>query len=199
MSTTRGLLQDDGFGVGNCISGKIEISLYPFDKNGNVISIPKMAMLLPSYAVANNAQISEFIPKGVYFIDTRSVDQDTGLLSLVGYDAMLKAEADYPLDGNNEYPLNDRTVVSVIANAIGVEVDQRTYSVVTGEYNVPLPVNYSCREVLSGIGTSYGANFCITDEGKLLAISANNVVSDPHYLADESGNAITIGGVRIIV
>jgi hypothetical protein len=175
MSTERGLMAENGFGVGNCVSGKIRVSFYPTDENGNAVTIPKMAMLLPKYRVVNETQHSEWISKGRFYVDTRIENGSNGSLYLEGFDAMLKAEEDFPLDGSDTYPMSDTVALQKIAYHIGVQIDTRTNSIVNGTYTVPMPLNYSCREVLSAIGVSYGANFCISDVGKLLAVLVENV------------------------
>lgn len=199
MSTSQGMIKDDKLLIGNCISGSIKVSFYPTDENGNTIEIPRMAKLVPYVKIYNDTDESEWIKKGEFFIDTRATDSLSGVIEIDGYDAMLKAEADYPSDNESEYPKSDIDIVEFIANAIGVEVDERTYDVINAEYQLGLPIGYSCREVLSGIATLYGANFVITDLGKIRAVSINGIGKIPHYLVDESGNVILIGGVGINV
>ena len=79
--------------------------------------IPIMGVVVPYVRVCNATQQSEWIQRGVFFIDTREEsDNDDGLdiIKLHGYDAMLKAEQDY---GNTEldWPATDTDVVSEIA------------------------------------------------------------------------------------
>lgn len=202
LNTKKSLFAEDKFGVGCCVSGEIDVSLYPTDQNNQEIVIPRMAMLIPKCRAVSsiNAAHSEWITKGVFFVDTRNQDEVTGLLTLHGYDAMLKTEADYPENSSINFPAYDIRLVEEIADAMGCEVDRRTYGVIKGKYQLGLPLGYSQREVLSGIAVSYGANFCVSDQGKLLAVSPIIIPKSLGYLVDKSdGLPITFGGVRILV
>lgn len=201
MKSSRSLLAEDGFSVGSCVAGKLNATLYATDGNGNSVKIPKMARLIPRIRlVGENGNVSEWLQKGVYFIDTRESNDSTGLTALVAYDAMLKAEADYNVTQQTVSPISDINAVRLIAQQIGVEVDPRTVASMTSGYGVPTPVGYSCREVLSGIASAYGASFCISDSGKLLMLSLTDVPKPTRVLTDETNQyAITFGGVRIIV
>ena len=203
LNTKKSLFAEDKFGVGCCVSGEIDVSLYPTDQNNQEIVIPRMAMLIPKCRAVSSVITgyhSEWIKKGVFFVDTRNQDEVTGLLTLHGYDAMLKTEADYPENSSINFPAYDIRLVEEIADAMGCDVDPRTYYVITGDYELGLPLGYSQREVLSGIAVSYGANFCISDQGKLLAVSPIIIPKSLGYLVDKSdGLPITFGGVRILV
>lgn len=124
------------------------------------------------------------------------------MLSIHGFDAMLKAEADYPSGGT--YPMLDKNVVSRIATAMGITVDSRTLSELNKGYLLELPVGYSMREVLSYIASMYCGNFIINDAGQLRLIGLNSIPPETNYLIDNSGFAITFGEnpnevVRILV
>lgn len=199
MNTKQAMIKDDKLLIGNCISGSIEVSFYPTDSNNNVVEIPRMAKLAPMVQIYNDSSTSEWIKKGEYFIDTRTTNELSGIMTLTGYDAMLMSEMDYPSDDESEYPKSDISVVEFIANKIGVEVDERTYDVINANYQIGLPIGYSCREVLSGIATLYGANFVITDLGELRAIGLGEIGTSARYLVDENNNVILIGGEAINV
>lgn len=203
MTTDRNVLPDDQNLVGNCISGQIDVRFLPTDSNGNVVAIPRMARLVPFVRLVNDYDVSdysEWLQKGVYFVDMRETSANSRAISITGYDAMLKSEADYPSDSESNYPAADRVLVNKIAQAMGVSVDERTWDIITGDYNIGLPLGYSQREVLSAIAGSYAANFIITDTGKLLAIGIADLPAATRYLIDNvSGMPITFGGVRILV
>ena len=76
--------------LGLAPAGELSLSLY-LDSG----SVPRMAELRPYIRVVNDTQQSEWIAKGVYYIDTREADTTTGLLTLHAYDAMLKGEQAY--------------------------------------------------------------------------------------------------------
>lgn len=202
LNTKRSLFSEEKFSVGCCVSGEITVSFYPTDQNDQEIVIPRMAMIIPKCRAVSSitGDYSDWIQKGVFFVDTRNKDKVTGLLTLHGYDAMLKTEADYPENSSINFPAYDIRIVEEIADAMGCDVDPRTYDIITGDYEIGLPLGYSQREVLSGVSASYGANFCISDQGKLLAISSVGILVTNGYLIDKaSGQPITFGGVRILV
>ena len=116
---------------------------------------------------------SEWIPQGVFFIDTRQITANyNGIptLTLHGYDSMLKAEQEY---SSNETvgDAKDKVYVQSIADSIGVEVDPRTWEVMGRGHIIPMPLGYTMREVLGYIASAYVGCFVMTDEGKLRLIS----------------------------
>lgn len=124
--------------------------------------------------VSTGREATEWVRKGIYYIDTREWDAQHEFLTITGYDAMLKTEQNYftPPVTITGWPKTDAAVVSEICTRIGVELDART--VLNKGYMVQIPAVSSdgkdsdtLREVLGWIGGMYGGNWCITDEGKL--------------------------------
>lgn len=181
--------------VGGAISKEIDVQI--LNPSG---SVPLMAsMALEIRAVSSSLNLSsEWIQQGTYFIDTRkttSNDDGMNVLSIHGYDAMMKAVADYP-DTNHNWPYIDKSVVSEIATEIGVTVDSRTNGFLTAGYMIDLPVGYTMRETLQHIAAAYGGNFIITNDNKLLFVplyGLDPVITNSYYLADENGNALVFG------
>jgi len=175
LKTDRGLFEDDDFCIGCCVSGEIDAKFFPYDEYDMPVNIPRMAMVrvyIRLVYVEDDTQNSEWLPKGVFFIDTRKQEKSSGALKIHGFDAMLKTENLYTDESNTEYPVNDSVMVEKIATAIGVQVDSRLSNLITNKYQIGLPLGYSMREVLSAIATPYCVNFCISDDGKLMAVSA---------------------------
>lgn len=144
---------------------------------------------------------SEWLPMGVYYIDTRETSKNgdgLDVLTIHGYDAMLFAEQLYP-DTEHDWPRSDVEVVTEIAATMDVEVDQRTWDLMTGNYSISLPAGYSMREVLGYIAAMYVGSFIMTETGKLRLVSLVELPPETNYLIDPAGNAITFGGVRILV
>lgn len=146
--------------------------------------------------------MSEWIPQGVFYVDTREVTANNNglnILTLHGFDAMLKAEQPYSSNATvSDAP--DTDYVQAIADAIGVEVDSRTWDIMRG-YTMPFPLGYSMREVLGYIASSYIGSFVMTDEGKLRLVSLLGLPDRPgeSLLGDEHGNAIVFGDDTILV
>lgn len=186
---------DNTLKVGMAVSGEIEVKmLYPS------VSIPTMACLRPYVRACNETQQSEWIPQGVYYIDTRERSRDdTGLsfLTIHGYDAMLKAEQMY--NGRITGDSTDIQMVAEIAYQLGVSLDSRTNTLMNASYTIPLPTGYTYRQVLGYIASMYAGCFIMTDEGKLRLVTIYELPPETNYLIDNAGNWITFGGDRILV
>ena len=95
--------------IGNAVSAEITVKMLT-----PVSAIPRMAKLTPYIRVCSGSSSSEWIKQGEYFIDTRSHSvspSGDSVLTLHGYDAMLKAEQEYP-DTNHSWPYKDTLVVA---------------------------------------------------------------------------------------
>lgn len=185
------------FGIGNCCARQIEFEIYPQG------TIPRQAKIEVYMRLRLGEQVSEWIPKGVFFFSTRKTDRITGVLSVHGYDAMLKAEETW-LDSSYDaktWPMPAETAVADIAARMGVAVDSRT--VLDAAFPMQYPVDdkgdMTMREALGRIAIANAGNWTITDEGKLLLVGLNSMPAETHYLITETGSAITFGGVRILV
>lgn len=165
--------------------------------NSNIVYYPNITEL----------QESEWLPKGVYYIDTRQTshnDDGVTLMELHGYDAMLKAEQYWgddmmPPGGWPEEGLTDIQVVQMIAEKMDVAVDSRTVTDMDGGYKIPMPIGYTLREVLGYLAAPYLGCFIITEQGKLRMVSILDLPPETNYLIDNAGYAITFGGDRILV
>lgn len=184
--------------VGNCIAGSFEISmLHPG------IDFPRMAAVrIFTMAVNRNdlSDKSDWMQMGEYFIDTRQTtynDDGLDVLTLTGYDAMLKAEQ--PYSSTIKFPAKDIDVVTDISRKMGVSVHPDTMRIISRAYPVQLPSNYSCREVLGFIAAMYAGNFIISSYGYLKLVQINGIPPETRYLITRPGDAITFGGVRILV
>lgn len=191
----RSAFEGNNPSIGNCISAEIDVTF-----NEPVSAIPRMAEIKPYSMIYNDEEESEWIPKGVFFSDTRSVDEKNKTLFIHGYDSMLKAGKHYPAS-TMAWPAKDAAVIREIAEDMGVQIDERTWDIIptSGNYNIPLPAQYTEREVLGFIAGMYGGNFIINDYGKLHLISLNGLPEETDILINESGNYITFGGTRILL
>lgn len=159
------------------------------------------------YPNITELQQSEWLPKGVYYIDTRQTshnDDGVTLMELHGYDAMLKAEQYWgddmmPPGGWPEEGLTDIQVVQMIAEKMDVAVDSRTVTDMDGGYKIPMPIGYTLREVLGYLAAPYLGCFIMTEQGKLRMVSILDLPPETNYLIDNAGYAITFGGDRILV
>ena len=173
--------------------------------DGDYIVFGDDVQLINDYIVFGNGrtekQTSEWLQQGVYYIDSRETthnDDDLDILTFHGFDAMLFAEQDYA-DTNLDFPALDTDIVAEIADKMGISVDQRTWEIMTDGYTLPLPANYSLREILGYIASMYVGSFIITDNGELRLVSLLELPPETRYLVDQVGYAITFGGDRIKV
>lgn len=194
IDTSRKLFAEGRPQVGCCVAGEIDVEMLQ-----PAAIIPRMSSLKPFVRVTDGEQYSEWIPKGVYYIDTRDENNASNRLSLHGYDAILKSEQEYPAGDVGLWPKKDIDVVREIAALMEVELDERTVSTMNREYIVQLPLGYNCREILGYTAAMYGGCFIMSDEGKLLLVRINEIGLETNYLIDSSGYALVFGGDRLIV
>lgn len=182
--------------VGNCVSAEIDVEMdKPFGE------IPRQARLVPYVRLTDGKRRSEWIQKGVFYIDTREDKKDGSSIEKIvihGYDDMLKAEQDYPTS-TLSWPAKDIDVVREIAAFIGVSIDARTLLIISHGYSIQYPAGYSCRDVLGYIAAMYAGCFVMSDIGELRLITIYGIPKETRYLVDKSGYAITFGGDKIIV
>ena len=196
METVRRLFAGSSPLVGSCVAGEINVRMLNIN-----VQIPRMAQIVPYIRICNDTEKSEWIQKGVFYIDTRSVEMDGGLEILVihGYDAMLKADVEFPFSYVAQWPATDLEVVEGVADYMGVGIDPRTYDIMTNSYTVQMPTGYTAREVLGYVAAMYAGCWIFNDTGLLQLITLNGLPAQTNYLIDHTGDPITFGGDRILV
>ena len=194
MNTYSGIFPENRPVVGECIAGEISATI--LKPKGD---IPRMSMVVPYVRLVNSEKHSEWIKKGVYFIDSRSYSgEDNELMEIHGYDAMLFSEADFP-SSDDDWPRNDIDVVRDIAKDMDVTVDPRTVAIMNKGYMVQYPAEYSQREVLGFLAAMYAGSFVMSDNGELRLIQLNGIPKETAFLTDHAGFILRIGGDRINV
>ncbi len=148
-------------------------------------------------AYARDAGQTAWTPLGIFWIDRRT--EREGRLEIECYDVMLAGEAEWQPEQTLVFPMSMEAAARAIAAAMGTELDQRC--AFHAGYTVDYPANgYTMRQVLGYIGAAHGGNWFATAEGKLLlAPLYGSAPPETHYLIDEDGQAITFGGVRILI
>jgi hypothetical protein len=134
----------------------------------------------------------------LFYIDTREATKNGGVekLSLHGFDSMLMAEQLCQLQG---FPMSDIAAVQAIATFLGVGVDNETAALIDKGYTVPIPTDYTCREVLGYIAAAYAGAFIMDDFGHLRLVQVNGYPAETNLLINAAGLYITFGGDRILV
>ena len=194
MSTQKSIFSDSNPSVGNCIAGQITVEM--MKPKGD---IPRRARLAPYVRLTNGDEHSEWIQKGVFFIDHREYSGDENERMVInGYDHIILTEDEFP-SSTHEWPRTDIDVVRDIAAEIGTDLDSRTVKIMNKGYKINYPVGYSMREVLENISAMYAGSFIMSDTGELLLVTMFGIPKETSYLIDDVGFAITFGGYRILV
>ena len=176
LTTNRSLYTEEKPGIGSCVAGEITLAYFP----GEDIP-PRMAKIEPFVRIANDSAASEWIPKGVFYSDTRIVDKETGMYTIHGFDSMLKAEQPFFTGGDTgTWPRTAPVVVSQIAKKMGVIVDGRT--VLQELVLIPFPNDLTCREILGHIAVAHAGNWVMSDVGELLLIELTDIPPETNLL-----------------
>lgn len=184
---TIGLFED--FGIGNAYTATLSLSLFADD-------IPKSATIKRYIRLKNGYQVSEWLPKGTFFTNTRA--EDDGYWTVEAYDSMRKAEVIWTPDQSLEFPMSMPDAVDEFARIIEVELDPRT--VLNPSYTIDYPANdYTIRDELCFIAAAHAGNWIITDENKLYLVPLLSAPAETNYLVNEVGDSITFGGDCILV
>ena len=198
ISTHHSLFADGFPQVGCAVAGELDTT---FIAPSN--AIPKMARISVHVSATDGVQVSEWIKRGNYYIDTREVSHNSDGLDVVtvhAYDSMLKFDQMYPSDSQHDYPMLDVDLVRRMAVLITptISVDARTIALMNKGYMFT-PFGYTMREMLGYIASAYGGNFIITDDNYLLLTQLGYMPEETFYLVTEGGEPITFGGDRILV
>ena len=194
MSTQKSIFFDSNPTVGNCIAGQITVEM--MKPKGN---IPRRARLAPYVRLTNGKEHSEWLQKGVFFIDHREYSGDENERMVInGYDHIILTEDEFP-SSTHEWPRTDIDVVRDIASEIGTTLDSRTIQIMNKGYKINYPAGYSMREVLENIAAMYAGSFIMSDIGELLLITMFGIPKETSYLIDNAGFVVTFGGDRILV
>jgi len=187
-SVDAGLYEE--FGIGNAATAKLTLTLYASD-------IPRGAAIKRYIRLRNQDQVSEWLLKGVFFTSRRT--EDDGQWTIDAFDAMHKAERVWVPEESLVFPLTMPDAVMEFARLIGVEMDPRTRLNPAYIIDYPYENDYTIRDELRFIAAAHGGNWIITDEGRLLLVPLLSAPPETHYLITQFGDAITLGGVKLLV
>lgn len=193
---SKPLLEGGNTMAGHCISGQLTLSVIPQG------TIPRMAEIRLYTRLAGEVegveQVSEWLPKGVFYIDTRATDRASGVVTIRAYDAMLKAEQLFLTETTeDDWPKPMDEVVAEIASRMGLTLDSRT--AVSHAMTVGFPLEYTMRELLGYIAVAHAGNWIITDTGQLRLVKLTDTPAETYYLVSEEGDAILFGDTRIMI
>lgn len=177
------------FGIGNACCATLKLAIIAYN-------IPRAATIKRYLRLVNGTQATAWIPKGVFFTNKRSRDDD--YWEVEAYDAMRKADVVWEPSNSLTFPMSMLTAVNLFCQMMGVTLDKRT--ALNSAYTIDYPANdYTVRNELCFIAAAHGGNWIITDAGELLLVPLLSMPAETNYLITEYGDAITFGGVRILV
>lgn len=177
------------YGIGNATAAKLTLTFIADD-------VPRGATIKRYARLKNGSDVSEWIQKGVFFANRRT--EDDGIWTVEAFDAMRKAETVWTPEQDIVFPLSMPDAVAEFARLMGISVDARTR--LNSSYSISYPSDDSTiRQELSYIAAAHAGNFVITDVGELLLVPLISEPKETNNLVTNHGDAITFGGVRIIV
>lgn len=179
----------DSFGIGNAMSATLNLKIYAKE-------IPRGAVIKRYVRLVNGGQSSEWLPKGVFFTNTRTVED--GVWDIEAYDAMLKADITWTPRPGFIFPCTMEAAARDIATSMDVELDERNvYQPYT--MNAYPDGEYMRRDALRDIAAAHGGNWYMSDAGKLRLVPLISFPEDESYLCTENGDEILFGEVGILV
>ena len=197
ISQKGDILDREAPGIGYFVARKLEVTMLDPSKQ-----VAVMGRLVPFSRLVSDSGVSEWIPKGIFYVDTRKkamVDAQAATVDIVAYDAGLKASIDYDTSALS-WPATDVQVVADIAGKIETAYDA---SNLTGGFSIGVVLH-------DGEGKKYtaGSGEMLESESpwasqaaasqalsavngyRYQAFSARQAIIKPHM---ELGDYITVG------
>jgi len=192
ITLSAGLCPDAVFSVGNMMARKLDLIV-----NIKPTVIPRMASV-DLYIRFNGASgVTEWIPKGKYFIDTRA--KSSGRIDLECYDSTLKLEKSFiQAEAIADFPMLMSDAMDVITTRLGLVFENP--SSVNATYKIEYPNETSMREVMGYIASANGGNFVFTDEGKIrlvVALPSTSIEDVSHKSFEQMNDQRTISRVTM--
>ena len=154
-SVTHALFEN--LSIGNAPSASLHYEVY-------ADSIERGQKICRSVRLERGKQVSEWLPAGVFFVNTADVED--GLWTVEAVDAMRKANIPWIPQQNLEFPMPMDKVMELAAQIVGVEIDPRSEFEAT--YSLDYPTEeYTIRNLWQYVAAAHGGNIIITPEGKL--------------------------------
>lgn len=184
LRASAGIFKEECPSAGNCVGGAIQVEMLAPEQE-----IPVMERMQLQSRIVGGGKVSEWIPKGTYFVNTRktllTASGEKTTIELTGFDQILKLEQIYTPTG--EWPRTDASVLAEILSLLDLESDE----VLTGGYTMPAPDNETCREILGWIAASYGGNWIADGSGKLKLLR----LGQSRGAASVKPSAVTVGDI----
>lgn len=197
-SVDSGLFEEFAIGQATCAELELEII---------ADEIPRGATIKRYVRLVNGNLVSEWIPAGVYFVNTRSYED--GVWKIEAFDIMRKAEQQWTPVQSLDFPMPMDTACNLFATILGTSIDER--SQISHTYTIDYPGTtdpddpedepqfYTIRQHLQWIAAAHAANWIVTAEGKLLLVPLGGEPEETNFLITEYGKPINFGGSVILV
>ena len=157
-SITHALFEN--LSIGSAQSASLHYEVY----TDSIVSGQKIERFV---RLENGMQISEWLPAGVFFVNTADVED--GLWTVEAVDAIRKANIPWIPEDGEEFPMPMNRVMELTAQIVGVEIDPRSEFESTYALDYPTE-GYTIRNLWQYVATAHGGNVIITPEGKLLQV-----------------------------
>lgn len=169
LSIERSLCGDSSLSIGNVYASKLSLSIIP-----HATAIPRMASVLPYVRAFGDRGYTEWVPLGVFYIDTRK-KQGVRLI-LECYDRALMMDVSFLTEGEYlEYPLLMTEAVSQICSRLGVTM--ANMEEIRSDFYIEYPNNLTMREVAGYIASANAGNFTFDYDGNLKLVIPTNSTS----------------------
>lgn len=204
-STHRRVFENTTSPVGNCICGELTATLKIPSSD-----IPRNAEIIPY----TRDEGGSWVQKSAFYVFSRSVDKETGHVTLTAYDAIYRAGVSFTQSGDQgTWPRTDLAVMQEIAQRTNTTINADTLAKMDKAYPVPYPGiilsdgtltpdgrgALTMRDVAGRIAAFYGGNWYIDNSGQWRLWILGDLPADADYLVTENAEVIVMGGVRILV
>lgn len=188
----------------NIIGGTFSASLDLILKDVESDSIPKMAQIKLSVRLVSPVlgASSEWIPKGTFWINTRTKNKADGTIEFQCVDAMMFGEQLFYGENDDIIWNNEtmRTVAKMCAKRMGITLEDPLQFFNQAPYILTAPpIGWTIRQILSGIAVAHCGNIIVTENNQLRLVPLYSIPEETNYLINENGEAIMFGGDRILV
>lgn len=198
LEINQALFHDSGPQIGGVCSAKCNLKLVEDSENW-----PRMAAFQVQIRLSQAEQVdpaetdkTNWITLGTFYTDERKAI--SGKLDIVAYDGMMMLEdswTDKVQNLPNNWPITATAAVSLISEATGFQVDNRSVLDNTTAF-IGLDNTSTAREVLSTVAAGLGGNWTMTSEGKLLLVSFSSLIERPNAIVGIAVVGRTIVGTQ---
>lgn len=184
----------DELSIGNAVSASLSYQVW-------ADSITAGQKIERFVRLENGSQASEWLPAGVFFVNTADVED--GLWNVEAVDAIRKANVPWSPSQDLEFPMPMDKVMELTAAIVGVEIDPRSEFEAT--YHLDYPTEgYTIRNLWQYVAAAHGGNIIITPAGKLRLVrmygdrDLTNVVEGDYTSLTDNGKRPPVSRVTIM-